>query len=256
MKKIIITILVGLFSCQTPVVNNDKDKNMTNTTKVKPKDNTKPEKAAKECIPYDLGEERLPPYLSPKMQEIQSYMQKSPNKKENPYLGKIEIIMNEGVLPSTEKKEIIINKENKLKIEELEKSPQPVRNGIRINNKESFYFDRSNLVIMFNNDCEFELFKSKTNILDLEGTLRLRNYFKYFNFEMDLSKEMIEIEKIEQLLHEYNKNFINDITKIEFSSTNSLKLFLLFIKLTTQENLLYKTLRIPIYIASDIPVPT
>ena len=252
MKKIIITILVGLFSCQTPVVNNDKDKNMTNTTKVKPKDNTKPEKAAKECIPYDLGEERLPPYLSPKMQEIQSYMQKSPNKKENPYLGKIEIIINEWVLPNTEKKDIIINQENKLKIEELEKKTQPIRNGIRINNKESFYFDRSNLGVIFNNECEFELFKSKTNIVSFERSLKLRNYF---SFEMDLSKEKIEIEKIESILHEYNKNIINDITKIEFSSTNSLKLFLLFIKLTTQESLLYKNLEIPIYTDTDITVP-
>ena len=64
---------------------------------------------------------------------------------------------------------------------------------------------------------------------------------------MDLSKEMIEIEKIEPLLHEYNKNFINDITKIEFSSTNSLKLFLLFIKLTTQEPIFYRDLKMVIF---------
>ena len=39
--------MVGLFSCQTPVVNKDKDKNTTIT-----KDNSKPDFSGKECIPY------------------------------------------------------------------------------------------------------------------------------------------------------------------------------------------------------------
>lgn len=46
MKKIIITILAGLFSCQKPVVNNDKVKD------VKIENNPF---SGKDCKPYNIG---------------------------------------------------------------------------------------------------------------------------------------------------------------------------------------------------------
>ncbi|MEK7433281.1 MAG: hypothetical protein AABZ74_09135 [Cyanobacteriota bacterium] len=244
MKKIIITILVGLFSCQMPVVNKDKDKNTT-TTKVE----TKPDFSGKDCIPYDLGvnlQEKFLHYPS----YIYDYIEKAKIKKENPYLGKIEIIINPGVLPyGPDGKDIIVNQENKLKIEESEKSFQEGMNGIKINDKDTFYFDEAYFIALFNNSCEYEFFKTK--VVFLSDSYKMEDKIErksFFSSNIDISKEKIEIEKIEPLLHEYNKYFINNLTKIEFSSTNSLKVFLLFIKLSLQEPVFYRDLEISIYI--------
>jgi len=254
MKKIIITILIGLFSCQTPVVNNDKDKNMTTTTKIEPKDNTKPDFSGKDCIPYDLPAPELQKFTVGFDPEIQKYMEKSSSKKENPYLGKIEITINQGVLPYNIDDVIIINQENKLKIDEIEKfSQEGAIGGIRINDKDIFYLDEANFLVIFNNTCQYEFFKSQTNILNLDTSMSISKGYTYFSFRMDLSKEKIEIEKIEPLLHKYNKVFINNITKIEFASINDLKIFLLFIKLSIQEPVFYKDLKIPIHTIITVP---
>ena len=239
MKKIIITILVGLFSCQTNVVNNDKVKD------VKIENNPF---SGKDCKPYNLGNPPVEKIILESVEkEIQKYMEKSSIKKENPYLGKIEMIINEGVLPNRGSDEIIINQGNKLKIEELEKFLPGKTVGVKINGKDVFYFHSSELEIIFNNICEYEYFKSNSNIIKTDNLKDVLNDFEFFIFNMDLSKEKIEVEKIEFLLHEYNKKFINNIAKIEFSSTDAIKTFLLFIKLTTQEPIFYRDLKMVIF---------
>ncbi|MEK7433282.1 MAG: hypothetical protein AABZ74_09140 [Cyanobacteriota bacterium] len=249
MKKIIITILVGLFSCQTTVVNKDKDKNMTNTTttKIEPKDNTKPDL---DCKPYNTlvnSQERFYPYGV----SIYDYLEKILIKKEKPYLEKIKIGIYTSINYLKDKEYLEINNDNNLKIKEIESyydkydqnrnDPGYGSNYILINKKDVFYINKFSLELIFNTNCEYNFLKTKTVFSE-----EIINDNGIFSGSIDLSKEKIEIDKIESILHEYNKYFIHDIKEIEFSSTSTLKIFLLFIRLSIQEPVFYKDLKIPI----------
>ena len=255
MKKIIITILIGLFSCQMPMVNKDKVKDV----KIENKEN-KPDFSGKDCIQYKT--EKIAPE-QPLYYEQYNYVFKSKTKKESPYLGKIDVFINPLVgavandfdfstgkeientdssyYPKIEPVEVIKKNETDLK-----KLDNEYLVTIKINNEHLFYISRKLINIIFNNSCEYEYLKSKVSILDSSSNPNFYEKENYFYFETDLAKEKLDIEKIESILHEHNKVFVGDIKKIEFSSLNALKFFLLFSKLSTEQPIFYKNLWIDI----------
>ncbi|MFN8671866.1 MAG: hypothetical protein U0457_07230 [Candidatus Sericytochromatia bacterium] len=230
-KKIILTFLIGLFSCQNTVVENNKNNDKKLTTENK----NSLDFTGKDCKPYDLGNPPVKDFSEVGINRKNILFQKMDKEKKEFYSGKIKVAINEDILS--------------YKLFEN-------RAVLKINNEFYPMFLIGNFKILFNNSCEYDFFKSKVEITAREGVSSgfYDGIVERFEGIVNVKNEKIDPETVQYLLKEYNKYFIEEIKEIEFSSIDALKTFIMFIRLTTQEPTFYRDFEITYHL--EIPQPT